>query len=288
MQPHSSADLFSIRWHIGFALIAALLMALTVAVPVTGNNASSQASQDSAAPFARKNEIKLFVTVKDVEQALRVLKLDEADAVRQTVCFFETADGALEAQHIILRARQKENQLGDSTVKIRVDENTGAQLSEAELSIMPEQDWTNETEAALSRSRNNKHLPMGLVPRAAAGEASIAELFNKKQKKLVSARIGDLDWGSLRRYGPVETEVWREYRQFDGFPEKITIERWHLEKGGKTLEILEVSAKTKAETEEQALAMAKQFFGAARNAGLGEPSGQTKTRMVLDFFKPGQ
>jgi hypothetical protein len=129
---------------------------------------------------------------------------------------------------------------------------------------------------------------MGLVSRAAAGEVSIAELYNKKQKKLVSARLGNLDWGSLRRYGPVETEVWREYRQFDGFPEKITIERWHLEKDGKTLEILEVSAKTKAETEEQAQAMAKQFFGVARNAGLGEPSGQTKTRMVLDFFKPGQ
>lgn len=288
MPPRHAVDGSLFRRSCGLAFFAALLLGCAVSKAAADPGAPGPASQDSAASFARKNEIKLFVTVQDIEQALNVLKLDEADAVRQTVCFFETADGALEARHVILRARQKENQPGDSTVKIRVDENAGAQLSDAELSITPEQDWTNETEASLSRSRNNKHLPMGLVPQAASGEARIADLFNKKQKKLVSARMGDFDWGSLRRYGPVETEVWREYRQFDGFPEKITIERWRLEKDGKTLEILEVSAKTKAETEEQARVMASQFFGAARAAGLGEPSGLTKTRMVLDFFKPGQ
>lgn len=249
---------------------------------------AATAAPDSATAPSRKNEIKLFVTVSDIDQALKVLNLDEADAVRQTVCFFETADGALEARHVILRARQKNGKLGDSTVKIRVDQGASAPLTEAEMAITPEQDWTNEAEASLSRSKDKKRLPMGLVPQVAAGDAGITEIFGKKQKKLVAARMGEFDWNTLKRYGPVETEVWREYRQFDGFPEKVTIERWHLQKDGKTLEILEVSTKTIAETEEQAKAMAKQFFGAARAAGLGEPSGQTKTRMVLDFFKPGR
>jgi hypothetical protein len=68
----------------------------------------------------------------------------------------------------------------------------------------------------------------------------------------------------------------------------FTALRWRLEKDGRTLEILEISAKAKADTEEQAQALAKQFFGAAKAAGLGEPSGRTKTKQVLEFFKPGR
>ncbi|MGH8034568.1 MAG: hypothetical protein ACREO9_05030, partial [Lysobacterales bacterium] len=123
-----------------------------VAQTASAETNSSLAAQVSAAPFARKNEIKLFVTVGDVEQALKVLKLDEADAVRQTVCFFETAVGALEAHQVILRARQKENKAGDSTVKIRAEAGTNAELSAEEIAIMPEQDWTHEDGPSLSRS----------------------------------------------------------------------------------------------------------------------------------------
>ena len=284
-----SVDFCMLRRCSRFArVVGFLLIWATAAEAFAGESSPSPVAQISAAPLARKNEIKLFVMVGDVDQALKVLKLDEADAVQQEVCFFETADGELEAHQVILRARQKDAKAGDSTVKIRVAEGTNGELSVEELAITPEQDWTQEDRPSLSRSLDDRKLPTGLVPRVAAGEGSIVELFNKNQQKLLAARMKDFQWDSLKRYGPVETRVWREYRTFDGFQEKVTIERWHLEKDGRSLEILEVSAKTKAETEEQALAMAKQFFGAAKAAGLGEPSGQTKTRMVLDFFKPGR
>ena len=95
-------------------------------------------------------------------------------------------------------------------------------------------------------------------------------------------------WDSLRRYGPAESRVWRQQWKLHGFPENVTVELWHLAKDGRTQDMLEVSASAKAETEAQAQELAWKFFAAARAAGLGESTGQTKTRMVLDFFQPGR
>ncbi len=237
--------------------------------------------------FARKNEIKLFVTPANTEQAIAALKLDESKAVEQTVCFFDTADGALESHNLILRARQKGSELGESTVKLRAIAET-TNLSEAERAIRPEQDWTHEAGPTLSRSMDWTSIETGLVNRIATGEGKVRELFNVDQQSLVMARMKDFNWESLKRYGPVQARVWREHRTLAGFHEKVTIERWRLEQDGRTLEILEISAKAKADTEEQAQVLAKQFFGAAKAAGLGEPSGQTKTTQVLEFFKPGR
>jgi hypothetical protein len=247
------------------------------------------AEPQSAPPqiFARKNEIKLFVTPANTEQALAALKLNEAKAVEQMVCFFDTADGAFESQNLILRVRQKGNALGESTVKLRAIEGTTA-LSDIERSIQPEQDWTHESGSTLSRTVDWDTIETGLAAKVAAGKGEVRQLFNETQQNLLQARMKDFRWESLKRYGPVQARVWREDRKLAGFKEKVTIERWHLEKDGRILELLEVSAKTKADTEEQAQALAKQFFEAAKSAGLGEPSGQTKTKQVLEFFKPGR
>ncbi len=237
--------------------------------------------------FARKNEIKLFVTPGNAEQALAVLKLDEKSAYRQMVCFFDTAAGALAAQGLILRARQKDGEPGQSTVKLRASEMADG-LSEAERAIQPEQDWTREDLPTLSRSVDHESITEGLVAKVAAGEEKVKALFNDQQQKLVMARMKGFNWLSLRRFGPVETLVWKQQRKLDGFKEKVTVEIWRLKMDGRTLNVLEVSANAKAGTEAQAQELAKQFFGAARAAGLGEPSGQTKTSQVLEFFKPGK
>jgi hypothetical protein len=172
-------------------------------------------------------------------------------------------------------------------VKLRAIDGT-TNLSQAERAIRPEQDWTHETGPTLSRSMDWDSIETGLVKKIATDGGKVGELFNAEQQNLVMARMKDFSWESLKRYGPVQARVWREHRTLAGFKEKVTIERWRLEKDGRSLEILEISAKAKADTEEQAQALAKQFFGAAKAAGLGEPSGQTKTRQVLEFFKPGR
>jgi len=235
----------------------------------------------------RKNEIKLFVTAANVEQALKTLKLDERRAEEVVVCFFDTSDQVLAANHLILRARQKGDGPGDSTVKLRVTDDA-TELSAAERAIPPEQDWTQETTPVLSRSADRDGLARGMVARVAAGQVPVVELFNEPQQKLVLARMKNFNWESLRCYGPVKASVWRQGWRFQGFPAKVTVELWHLQQDGRQQDILEVSANVKAGTEAQAQVLARQFFSAAKAAGFGEPTGQTKTRLLLDFFKPGR
>ncbi len=244
------------------------------------------ADGEPAAPLARKSEIKLFVTAANTEQAIKALKLDEHKAKKRTVIFFDTGDRSLGANHLILRARQQGKGQGDSTVKLRAPEGE-AELSDAERAIQPEQDWTNENEPTVSRSKDRESLDKGLVSKAIAGQLAIVELFSSEQQELVTGRMKDFNWADLRLYGPVEAEVWKQQWKLEGFPEDVTVELWHLQKAGKQQDILEVSANAKAETDEQAKELARRFFAAARAAGMGEPTGLTKTQMVLDFYQPG-
>lgn len=259
---------------------------LVVAESLSGADLQRPTRSPGSSP-ARKTEIKLFVTAANVEQAIKALKLDEHRAVKEIVCFFDTSDGALETSHLILRARQMGDGPGEFTVKLRATEGA-TELSDAERAIQPEQDWTSENEPTHARSVVRDSLARGLVSRVVAGQLAVAELFNEAQRKLVTARMKGFNMASLRRYGPVEALVWRQQWRLQSFPEKVTVELWHLQKDDQRQDVLEVSANAKAETEDQAQSLARQFFAAARAAGLGEPTGQTKTRKVMDFFKPGR
>jgi hypothetical protein len=268
----------------GRAAIALSLLLFVEAL--SGAELQRPAPPSPALPPAWKTEIKLYVTAENAAQAIKALDLDEHRAVKELVCFFDTRDGALEANHLILRARQSVGQPGESTVKLRAPARA-VDLSEAERAIPAEQDWTNETEPTLSRSVDREGLARGLVAKVASGRAAVEELFDDAQRKLVEARMKEFTWGSLRAYGPVEARVWHQQWKLRGFPEAVTVELWHLRRDGRSQDILEVSAKARAETAAQAQVLARQFFSAAKAAGLGEPAHQTKTRRTLDFFKPG-
>ncbi|MEI6085673.1 MAG: hypothetical protein WCS70_15420 [Verrucomicrobiota bacterium] len=207
--------------------------------------------------------------------------------MKSIVCFFDTSDQSLAANNLILRARQRVGQSGESTVKLRARAGD-AELSARERLVPPEQDWINDHEPTLSRSLDARPISQGLVKKVAEGDEPISELYNHPQRQLVAARLKDFNWGDLRRYGPVTTEVWSKQVELPGYPEAVTIELWHLQQAGRTQDILEVSIKSKAASDAQAQAQARQFFAAAKAAGLGEPTGQTKTKIVLDFFKPGR
>jgi hypothetical protein len=232
-------------------------------------------------------EIKLLVPADKVTQATKILELDSRPSVKQIICFFDTTDGALEARGLILRARQKTGSPGDSTVKLRTTGDTG-ELSKLEQSIKPEADWTRETDPSTSRSVDNPALPDGLVRKVAQGGAGAKKLFNKEQRRLVEARIKDFNWGGLRCYGPIQAEVWEQSFKLKIFPDAVTVERWHMTKETRTLDILEVSAKARVQTAAEGKELVKQFFKATEEAGLGSPGGRSKTQIVLDFFKPGR
>ena len=238
-----------------------------------------------AAAASRKAEFKLLVPAADTARALSALKLNPQRAVTAIVCYFDTSDGALDAKHLILRARQQGAANGESTVKLRAAEGLTA-LGDAERAIPSEQDWVDETGATFSRSLDNGSLAKDLVSKVAAGQVPVVELFTAAQRQLITARVPDLKWEQLHCFGPLRAEIWRQQAQLPGFPSAVTVELWHLQKPDQKLDLLEISAKAKPKSPAQAQALAKQFYAAAKTAGLGDPSGQTKTRMVLDFFQP--
>ena len=231
-------------------------------------------------------EIKLLVRADKMTEATKILELAARPAIKQIVCFFDTTNGTLAARGLILRARQRAGSPGDSTVKMRTTGDTG-ELSKLEQSIKPETDWTRETDPSTSRSMDNSALPDGLVRQVAQGGAVAKKLFKKEQRRLVEARIKDFDWGGLKCYGPIQAEVWEQSFKLKIFPDAVTVERWHMTKETRTLDILEVSAKARVQTAAEGKELVKQFYKATEEAGLGRPGGRSKTQIVLDFFKPG-
>ena len=236
---------------------------------------------------AAKIEIKLLVPADKVVVATKMLKLDEKPGVKEQVFFFDTSDYSLNAKHLILRARQKAGHPADSIVKLRTVAGAG-ELSDAEKGIKPEEDWTNETSPAISRSIRNVPLPDGLLGEVDQGRWSVDKLFNGAQRQMVEARIKNFHWETLRRFGPIEAELWEHKFKLKGFPEPVTVERWHIERDGRTLHILELSAKARTDANSDTKKLVGEFFNAAEGAGLGRPGGQSKTMLVLDFFKPGR
>jgi hypothetical protein len=76
-------------------------------------------------------------------------------------------------------------------------------------------------------------------------------------------------------------------RRHRGFPEPVTVECWHLQNGTTNLDLPEISAKAKMQNETAARNWVKAFYQAAADAGLGRPPpSESKTRIVMDFFKP--
>jgi hypothetical protein len=169
------------------------------------------------------------------------------------------------------------------TVKLRSSAGAIA-LSEEERALPIENDWTNEHQPAEARSLTET-VADNLVDSVGSGSSPVAELFTDAQRQLVEMQVPGVAWNDLKRYGPIETRVWKK-EVLKGFKEPVTIELWQLQQNGRTKELLEVSTKAKTATNDRAQELASQFFAEAKAVGLGQPDNQTKTQQVLDFFHP--
>jgi hypothetical protein len=254
------------------ALICLLLAWLGVAVSAPGKKSAGDGS-----------EFKLVVPPDYVAAAVASLGLEKKTPAPLDVLFFDTNDAALQAKNLILRVRHKGGTPGVSTVKLRMISGQG-ELSDVEESIPQEIEWTNPDVPLVSRSLTFTIPPdqYGAVIRAGASPET---LFNGKQRRLVEARLPAFQWGSLVAHGPVRGEIFDRQCKLKGFPLPVTVERWRLQKGDKNSEILEVSAKVTGGSEAEAKEMAAAFFQAAEAAGFGPPNSQTKTQLLLDYFR---
>ncbi len=237
-------------------------------------------------PGRERSELKMVVPPDRVAAAFAALRLAEKTPASLEVVFFDTADAALQSRNVILRVRHRAGTPGDSTVKIRTTTNDDA-LGEAEKAITPELDWINPDAPAVSRSISHE-LPPDQYNAVLHDGASAETLFSDKQRQLVETRRPGLAWTDLVAHGPVRAEVWDRQCKLKGFPKPVTVERWHLERGGQKAEIFEVSVKVSTSSETEAKELAIAFFQAAEDAGFGRPSGQSKTQLVLDFFRPSK
>lgn len=231
------------------------------------------------------NEFKLLVTSLNSNATLKLLKLNRLTAKMEVVYYFDTQDKQLQSQNLILRARQIEDQTGDSTVKIRVSAEA-LKWSDQELALPPEQDWITKVAPTIARSLSRKDLEICMFNNVASGSMQVSTLFTEPQRQLVETRMLDFDWANLKRFGPVQAEVWTRQAILPGFDQAITVELWRMQQDDRYQEILEVSAKVRTENNMQAKLLAIQFFSAAKSLGLGEPDDQSKTKLVMDFFKP--
>lgn len=236
---------------------------------------------------AEEIEAELKFVVQDESYSTALRKLDKMDTKGKTkeltICFFETSEPSL--GDVILRARKIKNDPDDSTVKVR-SVGSALNMGSVEKKLEEEQDWTSTAAPNLSRSCDWEKVPKDLFDDVMNGREKTKDLFKgSNQSDLIKERLPKLDWSALRRYGPFEAEKIK-YKFDDDFPE-ITVEAWHLEKNGQRKEVLELSAKVKAETQSEVKQKASDFFKAVEHAGFGKSQSKSKTAIVLDFLKPG-
>jgi hypothetical protein len=240
-------------------------------------------------------EIKFLLAGANVARALELFDREKPASVR-AVAFFDTASLALfrgDLSHhkdlkVILRARtRKDKKMGTTTVKLRAMEGLPDELQSDESDRVK-----REFDYAFGRSVLDSY---SLEDEVDASEAekvfqqkrAISKVFSKAQEELLDDMLKpDLDWASLRIFGPVEgVRAWEDV-PVDGFGLPLTIEIWELppsaEKSATTL--LEVSTRPSfAESITKTIELLKIL----QDNQLEPIKSGTKTQIVLEHFLAG-
>ncbi|MDB6139115.1 MAG: hypothetical protein JWO94_2187 [Verrucomicrobiaceae bacterium] len=196
-----------------------------------------------------------------------MLNLDDAKADKENVYFFASATPLDGPAQIILRARKKDGEAGNSTVKLRTTDGA-APTGELAGKLGSEEDWTDAVRGTISPSLDQDPLAEGLFQFFVDGKVTVAVLFDEKKKALVEEQSHAFPWAGLKIFGPAKALVWKENVQLPGLAGTITVESWVLEKHGTRREVLELSVKVKAHTPEEIKAQVKTFFDAVNEQAL--------------------
>ncbi|MDZ4288852.1 MAG: hypothetical protein U0984_12880 [Prosthecobacter sp.] len=245
--------------------------------------------------LAEQAEIKMLIAPDKLGEAKTTLDIKASEAPEVRVCFFDTAEAALNEKKLILRVRleEKANQAGkkdvDAVVKLRGTKTAPDGWEE----LKPEEDWVGPDAAKdvkPSFSIKEEGLDEARMRKVMDGALAVKEVLSDQQREFCAACLGwkrkAFPWPDLKRYGVIE--VWKSKRDWGAF-KKVTVELWRLAKDGKEpMELLEISVKTKEGDAKPAAEVAREFYAAAAQAGLGKATGESKTQKVIDYFKPGR
>lgn len=236
--------------------------------------------------LAEKAEIKMLIDQSVLPHAKSKLKAAPAGDPEVRVCFFDTPEARLNDKNLILRARLGKDV--DAVVKLR---GTNEPPGNGFPTLEKESDWVAPGDVKTSYSIKTDNLDEAKMRDVIDGKLELHEILSDEQKRFAATAAGmkaiKFPWGDLRRYGVIE--AWKSKIDLSKFKD-VTVEFWRLTKGGTQLELLEISIKTgKKDSKDKrpVKEIADEFYQAAKDAGLGTATGESKTQKVMEFFKPG-
>jgi hypothetical protein len=222
-------------------------------------------------------ELKLTLPENARSVTAAALDVDPLDAQVRQVFFFDTPELTLNAHGVVVRARRRQGEMGDTVVKLRPV--VPAELPEdlrrsssfnVEVDAMP---GGFVCSASFKGTADN-----GEIREAAAGKRAIGKLFSKGQREYYAAHAPEgLEIDALTVLGPIS--ILKLKLTPEEFGRRMVGELWMYPDGS---EIVELSTKTTPAEAFQVAAEARAFLHSKGVELSGEQ--QTKTKKALEFF----
>jgi hypothetical protein len=222
-------------------------------------------------------ELKLTIPQDARASASRALGVDPLDAQLRQVFFFDTPDLVLNAAGVVVRARRRQGELGDTVIKLRPvvpselpDEIRRSPSFGVEVDAMP---GGYVCSGSFKGAASNEDIAM-----AARGDGPIRKLFSKEQRAFYATHApSGVKLDDLSVLGPIPTlrVKWKP----EGSKRKLVGELWLYPDGS---QIVELSTKALPSEAFQAAVESRAFLE-SRGLDLGGEQ-QTKTKTALQFF----
>jgi hypothetical protein len=181
-----------------------------------------------------KVEIKMML--EEVDDGPSILGVDPQAFEARSVTFYDTGDLDLYAKGVILRSRTAINADDDTTAKLRpLKESNVARGYVGRDGFKCEYD-KNVGSRAVSSCSLKKEKEAYRIERVTRGVDTPDEIFSSAQIAFVEAHATVPDWSKVKAIGPIPAQVWKiATPAIDS--DDITLERWNVPGGERSLEI---------------------------------------------------
>jgi hypothetical protein len=222
-------------------------------------------------------ELKLTVLAGRRAEVAGALGFDLMDAQLRQVFFFDTPDLDLYQSGVVVRARRRQNDTGDTVIKIRPVDPA---MLPADLRADPEFGVEIDAmpggyvcSASFKGSADNAR-----IKEAVGGALPTRKIFSKRQRAFFEERAPKgITLDDLKVLGPIPTT--RAKTRTEGYDRPMVGELWLYPDGS---QVVELSTKTAPEAAFQTAMEWRAFLDSAGIEVSGEQ--QTKTRVALEFF----
>ena len=225
------------------------------------------------------DSVELKLTIPETARAgtARALGVDPLDSQMRQVFFFDTPELALNEAGVVVRARRRQNEEGDTVVKLRPvvpnelpSDLRGSSSFNVEVDAMP---GGFVCSASFKGVAGNE-----AILEAARGDRPIRKLFSKEQRAFYGEHAPDgIELDSLAVLGPIP--IIKVKLRPEGFGRRLVGELWMYPDGS---QIVELSTKARPDEAFQVAAEARAFLH-SHGVDLSAEQ-QTKTKTALEFF----